>query len=153
VYIDDDGFVHSLTRYGRNAPGKILNAVANGFDADVVSEYEPQFWGFDTPEEWDAWQEKLAREGEEAFRIELLKYLEGKPNDIRPGTIGMYEAEIAKKLVEKDPTLLLPINKDKLLKEIKSIYDRDHAVIITPNAQDMAFVRMISTHEDDLPRA
>jgi len=29
VYIDDDGFVDILTRYGANAPVKILNAVAN----------------------------------------------------------------------------------------------------------------------------
>ena len=58
VYIDDDGFVDCLTRYAPNgAPGKILNALANVFDTDIVSEYEPQFWGFDTQEEWDAWQE------------------------------------------------------------------------------------------------
>ena len=95
----------------------------------------------------------MAKEGEEESHIELLKYLEGKPHGIRPGTIGMCQAAIAKKLVEKDPTLLLPINKDKLRNEIKSIYDREHAVIVTLDAQDMALVRMISTHEDDLPRA
>jgi hypothetical protein len=42
VYIDDDGFVGCLTRYFPNgAPGKILNALANVFDTDIVSEYEP----------------------------------------------------------------------------------------------------------------
>jgi hypothetical protein len=153
VYIDDDGFVDILTRYGANAPVKILNAVANVFDTDIVSEYEPQFWGFDTQEEWDACYQEIAKEHEEQFHIELLKYLEGKPNDIRPGTNGMYQAEIAKKLVEKDPTLLLPINKDKLRNEIESIYNRDHAVKVTLDAQDIARARMISTHEDDLPRA
>jgi hypothetical protein len=45
------------------------------------------------------------------------------------------EAEIAKKLVENDPALVLPINKDKLRNEIKSR------------------VRMLSTDEDDLPCA
>src|SRR5262249_33361506 len=128
VYIDDDGFVGCLTRYLPNgAPGKILNALANAFDIDIVSEYEPQFWGFDTQEEWDACMERMSRESEERFHLELLKYLRGEPNDIRPGTIGMIKAEIAKKLVENDPALLSPINKDKLHTEVESSYERDHA--------------------------
>ena len=154
VYIDDDGFVGCLTRYAPNgAPGKILNALANVFDTDIVSEYEPQFWGFDTQEEWDAWMEKMSQKAEEEFHIELLKYLRGEPNDIRPGTIGMCQAEIARTLVEKDPSLLLSVNKDKLRNEIQSIYEREHAVTVTLSPQDMALVRMLSTHEDDLPRA
>jgi hypothetical protein len=45
-----------LTRYGGNDPGKILKALANVFDTDIASEYEPQYWGFDTQEEWErAW--------------------------------------------------------------------------------------------------
>jgi hypothetical protein len=153
VFIDDDGFVRSLTRYGLNAPGKILNAVANVFDADIVSEYQPQYWGFDTQEEWDACWDKMGKEAEEQFHIEILKYCKGEPNDIGPGSIGMLEAEIAKKLVEKDPSLLLPENKDKFRNEIKSIYDRDDAVFVTLDDRQLAFAKMVATHEDDLPRA
>jgi hypothetical protein len=154
IYIDDDGFVGCLTRYASNGtPGKILNAVADIFDTDIVSEYEPQFWGFDTQEEWDACMERMSGESEEKFHIELLKYVRGEPNDIKPGTVGMCQAAIAKTLVDKDPSLLLPINKDKLRNEIQSIYDREHAVVVTLGPQDMALVRMLSTHEDDLPRA
>lgn len=97
--------------------------------------------------------EKMSKEAEEKFHIELLKYLRGEPNDIGPGTIGMLEAEIAKTLVEKDPSLLLPINKDKLRNELRSIYDREHAVTVTLDEKDLALVRMLSTDEDDLPRA
>ena len=154
VYMDDEGFVHLLTRYAPNGdPGNILNALANVFDTDIVSEHEPQYWGFDTQEEWDACMEKMSQKAEEEFHIELLKYLRGEPNDIRPGTIGMCQAEIARTLVEKDPSLLLSVNKDKLRNEIQSIYDREHAVTVTLSPQDMALVRMLSTHEDDLPRA
>jgi hypothetical protein len=154
VYIDDDGFVGCLTRYAPNgAPGKILNALANVFDTDIVSEYEPQFWGFDTQEEWDACMEGISREFEERFHLELLKYLRGEPNDIWPGTNGMIQAEIAKKLVENDPALLLPINKDKLRNEIESIWNREHAVKVTLGPKDLALVRVLSTDEDDLPRA
>ena len=99
-----------------------------------------------------AWR-KMSQKAEEEFHIELLKYLRGEPNDIRPGTIGMCQAEIARTLVEKDPSLLLSVNKDKLRNEIQSIYGREHAVTVTLSPQDMALVRMLSTHEDDLPRA
>jgi len=153
VYIDDDGFVGCLSRYGCNAPGKILSAVAEAFDTDIVSEYEPQFWGFDTQEEGDAYQARIAKENREKFDLELLKYLRNEPNDIRPGTIGMIEAQIAKKLVESDPGLLLPENWDKLRHDIRSIYERDHTVTVTLTPEQKAFAKMIATHEDDLPHA
>jgi hypothetical protein len=69
--INDDGFIGTLERRGANAPGKILNAIAEAFDTDIVSEYEPQFWGFDTQEGWDAWWEQRSRESEEEFDVEL----------------------------------------------------------------------------------
>jgi len=62
-------------------------------------------------------------------------------------------AEEAKNLVENDSTLLLPENKDKLLNEARSVYDRDHAVTVTLTPEDLALVEMIATHEDDLPKA
>lgn len=149
VYIDDDGFVACLSRYGWNAPGEILNALANVFETDILSENERQFWRVNTQEEWDACREKIS----EAAHIELMKFLRRERNNIRPGTIGMYMAEIARTLVEKDPSLLLSANKDKLFNEVRSIYDREHAAVVTLRPQDMALARMLSTHEDDLPRA
>jgi hypothetical protein len=55
AYVDDAGFVSCVTRYAGNAPSKILDAIAQTFDTDIFSEYEPQYWGFDTRVEWDAW--------------------------------------------------------------------------------------------------
>jgi hypothetical protein len=110
------------------APEKeIFHAIAEAFDTDIVTEYQPEFWGFDTQEEWDEWQERMHKKDQDEFYISLLKYLQGEPSDIRPGTVGEGWAEIAKKLAENDPTLLLPINKDKLLNEIYT-YEREHAV-------------------------
>jgi hypothetical protein len=153
VYINDAGFVTNITRYGANAPSKILNAIAEAFDTDIFSEYEPQYWGFDTQEEWDAWQDKTAKQDDEKFQTELLKYLRGEPNNIGPGTVGMGWAEAAKKLVENDPTLLFPENKDRLLNEARSIYNGDHTVTVTLTPEDLALVKIIATHEDDLPKA
>jgi hypothetical protein len=105
---------------------EIFYAIAEAFDSDIVTEHQPEFWGFDTQEEWDEWNEQRAREDQDRFHTELLKYLRGEPNDIGPGTIGMIWAEIAKKLVNKDPALLLLTNKDKLRTEVDTIYDREH---------------------------
>ena len=44
---------------------------------------------------------------------------------LRAGTIKMIKAGIAKKLVEEDPVLLAPKNKDRLLRKIKSKYECD----------------------------
>ena len=84
VYVDDAGLVGCISRYGRNAPSKILNAVADAFDVRIVGEYEPQFWGFDTQEEWDAAQTEWAREEDERFLIEVLKYCKGRAQRHRP---------------------------------------------------------------------
>jgi hypothetical protein len=154
AYIDDDGFATCLTRYAPGgAPGKILNAIAEAFDTDMISEYEPQFWGFDTQAEWDACMAQMSKEADAKFHAELLKYLRGEPNDIRPGSIGMIQAEIAKELVEKDPALLLPENKDKLRSEVDTIYDREHAMKITLTSEEVAAAVLSVTHEDDLPHA
>jgi hypothetical protein len=129
AYIDDDGQVGCLTRYAPGgAPGKILNAIAEACDADIVSEYQPQFCGYDTQAEWDAAMEQMSKQDAENFHAELLKYLRGEPNEIRPGTNGMTWAEIAKRLVENEPELLLPENKEKLRGEIDAVYDRPHSL-------------------------
>jgi len=94
---------------------KILCAVADAFDTDIVSEHQAQFWGFETEEEWDKWQMQRYRKGQAEFLAELMRYLSDQPNNITSGTIRMMKAEIAKKLVDDDPSLLLPANQDKLL--------------------------------------
>jgi hypothetical protein len=135
------------------APSKILGAIADTFDVDIVSEYEPEFWGFSTKEEWDAAMGAIAKEEDERFHTELMKFLNGEPHDIRPGTIGMREAEIAKQLTEEDPALLLPANKSKLRDAIEVTYNQDHAVTVTLDLEDLALVKMMASHEDDLPKA
>jgi hypothetical protein len=89
VYINDAGMVTCITRYGANAPGKILNAMGEAFNTYIVSEYEPQFWGFDTQEEWDAAMEQMAKESEEEFYVEVINYIRGQPNNIKPGSASL----------------------------------------------------------------
>jgi hypothetical protein len=90
---------------------------------------------------------------EEQFHNNVLKFLKGEPNDMRPGTIGMIQAQIARELVESDVTLLLPDNKEKFRAAIQSTYDREHTVVVKPSPEDLAAAKMRVTHEEDLPQA
>jgi hypothetical protein len=153
-HIDEYGFVSTLTRYAPNgAPGKILGAICEAFETDIFSEYEPQFWGFKTQEEWDAWEAAAAKESDDRFYASLVKYVTDEPNDISPGTIGEIKAKIAKSLACKDLGLVAPQRRAELMQKIESIYDRDHAVRITLSEEEIALARMMARHEDDLPQA
>jgi hypothetical protein len=136
VWIDDDGFVDTPTRYLPNgAPGKILRAICEAFDIDIFSEYEPQFWGFDTQEEWDASQDALAKEQEDEFCSDLVKFVLDEPNGISPGTVGECQAQIAKRLEGADPGLRLVARRAELMEKIK------------------ALARMLTAYDSDLPQA
>jgi hypothetical protein len=43
------------------APARILLAISDVFETEIFSEHELQFWGFDTEEEWEAWQDSVPR--------------------------------------------------------------------------------------------
>jgi hypothetical protein len=149
VWLTEDNFVSCLTRYGFNPPQKILNAISKLLDAEIFSEYQPQYWGFDTQEEWDAAEEEMANVGRNRFYAELRAYVRGEPNDIRPGTVGEKKAEIAKKLVQEDATII--DDKDRLFAAIDKMNRPPPPRPTTP--QEEAFWKLICTHEDDLPQA
>jgi hypothetical protein len=152
VHIADDGLV-SLSRYGANAPSKILHAIAEAFDTEIFSEHEHQYWGYSTQEEWEADMREMGERSRRDFHENVWAYVRGDANDVRPGTIGEIEAKIAKSLVEKDTTLLQLENKDKLLAEMEAIYNRDHRIVVTLSPEDLALAQLMGTHEDDLPQA
>src|SRR5215510_273293 len=56
VFFNDDGRVRSFTRWAPNGdPRYILSEIEEKLDVVIVSEYEPQYWGFDT---WEAvWED------------------------------------------------------------------------------------------------
>jgi hypothetical protein len=136
-----------------NAPQRILEAISNEFNVQIVSEYEPEYWGYETQAEWDAAWELRAREHEQEFYEQVEKFIQGETHDIRPGTVGMTQAEIAKDLVARNPELLAAGNRKHLIQAVEAIYNRDHAVTVTLTDEDMALARMMATHEDDLPQA
>jgi hypothetical protein len=62
VYSDEKGLISCFARYGMNAPQRILGAIEEEFGVQIVSEYQPEFWGFKTIEEWDAAETARAEE-------------------------------------------------------------------------------------------
>ena len=88
VDITEDGLVGCLTRYGANDPSNILSAIAETFDCQIFSEYVPQYWGFDTQQEWDAAIDEMAAPDRDKFYRDVCAYVQGEANDIRPGTVG-----------------------------------------------------------------
>ena len=68
VYSNEEGLVSGFKRWAPNGnPQRILCEIADPFDIDIVSEYEPEFWGYETTEEWDADWEAMAQKDEQDF--------------------------------------------------------------------------------------
>jgi hypothetical protein len=95
----------------------------------------------------------MAEKDEQDFYDEMVKFVRGESYDIEPRTIGMTKAEIAKRLVAESPDLLAKDKRSDLIKAVNMIYDRDHTIVVTSTEERLAFLRMIATHEDDLPQA
>ena len=85
VYANEGGLVSTFHRSAPNGtPERILSAISDVFDAEIVSEYEPQYWGFETEEEMEAAFDELARKRERNFYNEALKYVRGEDHNLMP---------------------------------------------------------------------
>jgi hypothetical protein len=80
------------------------------FDVDIVSEHEPQYWGFETQEEWEAAMEKMGEEDDRSFFKDVVRFVQGEQHGISPGTIGMQMAEVAKVLIAQTPSFWMKTN-------------------------------------------
>jgi hypothetical protein len=115
----------TFVRRGINAPGYMLGAIAEAFDTRIVSEHEPEYLGFASEEEWDAACKQEAEESQREFYAQIRNFLQGKPHDLRPGTIGMAKAEIARRLVDANPDLAGEAREVELRSSVEAIYERD----------------------------
>jgi hypothetical protein len=123
LWIYGDTIIEVATRYGlANSPGKILDAIGESFDTVIYSEYEPQHWGFESHEEWDRAWDEMYKQQQAASYLEIMSYVNGLPNRIDPGTIGMSFAKIAADLIADSPALLSPAHEEELMQEIYDIY-------------------------------
>lgn len=60
---------------------KIFHAIAEAFATDIVTEHQPEFWGFNTQEEWDVYVKRIQEEN----RDKLSSVASRKPLKRRAG--------------------------------------------------------------------
>jgi hypothetical protein len=137
VYSNEEGLVSTFCRWAPNGnPQRILCAIADQFDVDIVSEYEPQYWGFETEEECEAAWAAMAQKHEQDFYNEVAKFVRGEDHDIKSGTIEMIQAEIVKRLIAENPHLAAEDKLPELTKAVATIYDR---TVVTLTNEDVPF--------------
>ena len=80
----------SFTQFCPNGdPSRILAAIYEEFDVEIFSEYEPQYWGFETEEEEAyAAHQAMSKKHDKETLVELRKYLRGEKHGFKRGTIG-----------------------------------------------------------------
>jgi hypothetical protein len=155
MHLANEGSLWYLTwDAASGAPDDILGAIADLFETKIYSEYQYQYWGFETPEEMGKWLEEVGNKHDE-FRADVFRYLRGKAHGIVVGTIGEIKADIAKSFVEANPSLLNVDNHDELFRKVDEIYRNDprHSVTDALTKVDIATAELMVTHEDDLPKA
>jgi hypothetical protein len=123
VYENSDGSSLFSRRSFTPVPWAVIDALTEEFETEMVSEDDHRFWGFATEEEESAFHERMAKESEEDFYKNLIYYLLGEPNSLQAGTMDMHKAEIAKALVERNESLMIPDNRQQLLRAVKAIHD------------------------------
>ena len=153
LYGDADGMLNHMSRYGANAVGKMLRALAEAFGTEIYSEYEPQYWGFENQEQWDLAAAESYEQSQMELHASILAYVKGEANDLSPNTNGMTMANIAKDLIAATPHLILAENRAELMEAINRIFSADHLVTINVSESDIALATLAVTQEDDLPQA
>ena len=149
MWVYGDESVNVVTRCGSNNPVNILNAITDTFDTYVFSEHEPQFWGFETVEEWDRAQNEVHQESQAEFYIEIMKFIRGEPNDIKLGTVGFYQATIAKNFIAENPNLALP-DQETTLMDLIHQGDLGDRVTTDPLTEDEALIAdILGRHYDE----
>ena len=109
VFAAEDGSLDCMTRYAPNGhPGRILVAIAKSFDTEIFSVHDPQYWGFDTQVVWEHDWDKIEEESEaEAeFYDSFMKYINGEPHNLEPGSYDEEGANLAKEKLKPTCTRL-----------------------------------------------
>jgi len=106
----------------RGDPGHILQTISKEFGVRILRE-DVYFNGDEFTQEcsdaWDAMAEKVDQE----FYPEMVKFVRGESHAIKPGSVWMTKAEIAKRLIANCPDLLAEAKRSELLKAIGLLMD------------------------------
>src|SRR5215813_11394279 len=94
-----EGVVGGFTRYAPSGnPAFIFECICKVFDTNIVSEYEPEFWGCESQEEMDAMFEAAHRKDKEQFYGELASLLPVSPATSNRGPLAWNKQKSLKNL-------------------------------------------------------
>jgi hypothetical protein len=73
---------------------QILTAISEVFDTEIVSEHEPQYWGYPTWEALDAAEAELAKERRDPddSHLDIMRSLYGRARIVQAETNGTCHA-------------------------------------------------------------
>jgi hypothetical protein len=127
---------------GTNAPKIIFEAILAEFQVKIARESEPEFWGFQSHQDW--YRGRLLQQNE-GFYERLLEHLvfdhgsevepkrHSVPSDAASvDPIELLKMDMARKLINQDRTLLTPAKKNELiikiieqLAEVREVFFRE----------------------------
>jgi hypothetical protein len=96
----------AITPYSHYDSPVILGRLSQLFETAVYSEHEPQYWGFDSQQEWDEFEREMADQQYQDTYRNLINFLTLRDYPFKEGTVGMGWALTAHQLVVGDPSYL-----------------------------------------------
>ena len=139
-----EGVVRLIKRCGTNNEILILNAIAEAFDTKIYSEHAPQFWGYDTNEEWEAFERYYSENSESFFYVKLMKIINDGVADSRQTASTLDKVAIAKDLIADDPNLASPDRMYELLEAIDKRYKPE------PSESGVEIIRKLIQNQIDI---
>jgi hypothetical protein len=149
VFREEDGSCTFTCSNFRPLPSAVLEALIEEFAIEVVSEHDYRYWGFSSEEKWNAVNEKLAKESEDKLYNNILHFVRGEPDDLEEGSFEFQQAEIAKALIQNDPSLMAPEKRGVLLEAVMAIFDQENGL----TDREWAELEMMIARPKDLPQA
>lgn len=121
VYEDEEGFAR-LDGFGSDGlgcgPERFMRVLSEVFGTGIVSEYEPEYFGFESYEEWRYFQDEAAAKRDAELYEDLIKCVNGTENNFKSGTAGETWAKKAKALVADNPKLALREHKTEFFSAV-----------------------------------
>jgi hypothetical protein len=146
-----DEYVKTIQRCGNNNAGIVLDVISDVFETDYLSEYQPEFWGFESRAEQDL-AEMMGAERESTIIYEkIMKFVRGESHDFEPNSRELHDAIIAKELIAGNQDLADPNRRDELFEIIRFHHKKPTPIV--PDGSDGDLIRTILMRDEGEPFA
>jgi hypothetical protein len=115
VSCNEARLVSLVTSCAGNKVERIVRAVEHAFQTTLVSEYQPEYWGYSSREECDEAWERIYRKHRDSFYAQLMAAVAGRSVEFEVHTVSNALVQLAKGLLDQEPKLAFPAQRDALL--------------------------------------